>query len=264
MTMHCQRWRDGRDSYRPARETITPSKFEVASIPDDTTAKSFVQAHHYSGSYPAARFRHGLYRDGELVGVAVYSVPCNPRVLTNHLACERDAAAELGRFVLLDDVLANGETWFLARSFKLLKLEGLEGVIAFSDPLTRTTVEGDVVKPGHIGTIYQAHNGRCIGRSGKRTLRLLPSGRVFSARARSKIRSGARGWRYAVEQLVEEGAEPLDDPGDGRAWLKRWLPRLTRKLRHPGNYRYAWPLVRTRGLITTESQPYPKDVAMAA
>ena len=50
----CQRWRERRDSYRPAGEVIDPRRFEVAPIPDDTTARAFVEAHHYSASYPAA------------------------------------------------------------------------------------------------------------------------------------------------------------------------------------------------------------------
>lgn len=62
-----QRWRNGRASYRPAREVITTSDFEVAAIESDRIAKDFVTTHHYSGSYPAARFRYGLYLGEDLV-----------------------------------------------------------------------------------------------------------------------------------------------------------------------------------------------------
>ena len=65
LTSTCQRWRGGRDSYRPAGETIRTSDFEVAAFPEDAVAKRFVLRHHYSGSYPAARWRFGLYRGAE-------------------------------------------------------------------------------------------------------------------------------------------------------------------------------------------------------
>lgn len=62
-----QRWRTGRDSYRPANETINTALYDVAPLPRDTEAKQFILEHHYSGSYPSARWRYGLYRQGSLV-----------------------------------------------------------------------------------------------------------------------------------------------------------------------------------------------------
>ena len=56
-------------SYRPAGEPIDPRRYEVAAIASDRTAKDFVLPHHYSGSYPAARFRFGLFRRAVLDGV---------------------------------------------------------------------------------------------------------------------------------------------------------------------------------------------------
>ena len=72
----CQRWTSRRTSYRPKGELFDPRAFKGAPTGDDTAARTFVQEHHYSASYPVARFRFGLYsRLGELVGVAVFSVP---------------------------------------------------------------------------------------------------------------------------------------------------------------------------------------------
>ena len=76
-----QRWRGRRDRYRPAGETIATREYEVAPIAEDRVAKAFVLEHHYAGTYPAARFRFGLYHSGKLVGVAVFSVPTNDRTL---------------------------------------------------------------------------------------------------------------------------------------------------------------------------------------
>jgi hypothetical protein len=234
-----------------------PRDYEAAPL-DETAAKAFVLGHHYSGSYPAARFRFGLYRRGQLAGVAVFSHPCRDDVLTNVFPGEALESVDLGRFVLLDEVPGNGETWFLARCFEGLRREELRGVVSFSDPVPRANAEGVVVFPGHIGTIYQAHNGVYLGRSTPRTLRLLPSGHVFSARAQQKIRGRERGWEYAVAQLVRAGAP---EPGDDLArWLKGALQAVTRPQRHHGCHRYAWALKRGAARHL-EGQAYPKRAA---
>ena len=255
-TLFSQRWRTRRDSYRPVGEPIQTALYEVAPITSDGPAKAFVTEHHYSGSYPAARFRFGLYRRAHLVGVAVFSHPCNDRVLTSVFPVPVTEAVELGRFVLLDDVPANGETWFLARCFERLRRD-VAGVVSFADPVPRQTATGETVFPGHIGTIYQAGNGVYLGRGTARTLRLLPDGRVLSARAAQKIRAADRGWRYSAQLLIDAGA-PSPEEGSGAAWLRVWLPRLTRALRHPGNHRYAWPLCRSLRPRLPSSLPYPK------
>lgn len=252
-----QRWRERRESYRPDGEPIEPARYEVALLASDAMARAFVCAHHYSGSYPAARFRAGLFRGADLVGVAVFSVPTNDASLSPWLPGSPRDHVELGRFVLLDDVPANGETWFLARSFELLR-DRVSGILAFSDPMPRTLQDGTVVFAGHIGTIYQAHNAKYLGRTSVRTWHLLPDGSVLSARAIQKVRGLERGWRYVVDLLRSFGAGPLSD--DPRAWLARWLPLITRRVRHPGNHRYVWGLDRAarRHVEALPAMPYPK------
>lgn len=256
MTPTCQRWRHGRDHYRPAGEPIPTHRYEVAPIPDDRTAKAFVLEHHYSGTFPAARFRHGLYRAGQLVGVAVFSVPCNPAALRE---LPGGNGVELGRFVLLDDVEANGETWFLARAFELLGAEGVPGVVSFSDPMPRTNAEGVTVFGGHVGTIYQAHNAVYVGRARAERLLLLPDGRTLHRRALSKLRAGDRGWRPVAAMLQSFGA---DEPGeDLRAWADHWVPKLCTSVRHPGNHKYAWTIGRRHRRHLPATAPYPKALA---
>ncbi|MGH7339980.1 MAG: hypothetical protein ACREKH_05765, partial [Candidatus Rokuibacteriota bacterium] len=250
-----QRWRSGRDSYRPVGETIDTSAYEVAAIPDDSTARAFVTAHHYSRSYPAARFRYGLYRGASLVGVAVFSVPARDAVLAI-LPGEPLERTELGRFVLVDDVPANGETWFLARAFELLRAAGIAGVVSFSDPMPRTRLDGSLVHPGHVGTIYQAMNAVFLGRARAETLRLLPDGTVLHRRAMSKLRHGEQGWRYVASRLVAIGAS--EPTGDLRTWSDAWLSRLTRPVSHPGNLKYAWTLRRRDRRHLPPSLPYLK------
>jgi hypothetical protein len=256
-----QRWCEGRASYRPPSETISPSEFEVAEIPDDTTARDFVIRHHYAGSFPAARVRVGLYRHGNLSGVAVFSHPASDAVLENVFHVPARQTIELGRFVLLDSVEANGETWFLRRCFAILRKQDIRGVLSFSDPQPRRTVSGDIVHIGHTGIIYQAFSGKYLGRGTARTLRLLPDGRVFSDRAAQKIRAGEQGWRYAASQLERFGigAAP-EDPEARRIWLRTATELLTTPVRHRGNHKYAWALDKSLRSSIQASFPYPKTL----
>lgn len=239
LTSLTQRWRHRRATYRPAGETIATQNYEVSVTRSDKVARQFVETHHYSGSYPAARLRVCLTRGDELVGVAVFSQPPSQAALDAALPFEGERV-ELGRFVLLDDVPANGESWFLARAFRLARAEGFEAVVAHSDPEPRRGRAGTVVFPGHIGTIYQATNARYVGRTPTRTWRVLPDGTVLSARALTKLRLRDRGWRYVVDELVRHGAEPPS--GDWHAWVKRAVEGTSSTLRHHGNHRYLWAL----------------------
>jgi hypothetical protein len=205
---------------------------------------------------PADRFRYGLYRCGALVGVAVFSHPTNERTLTGTFGGAATDSVELGRLVLLDEVPSNGETWFLARAFARLKERGLRGVLSFSDPTPRERLNGPVVFPGHVGFCYQALNAKHLGRGKARTLRLLPDATTFSDRAISKIRSMERGREYSANILVRWGAEPPPAEGEWKGWLKEWLPRLTRPLRHRGNFKYAWWF--GKAPKTAHFLPYPK------
>jgi len=256
-----QRWSQQKSTYRPPTEVIKTADYEVAVLTTDKAAKAFIQEHHYSGTYPASRFRFGLFTHGNLVGVAVFSVPMQNKVISNVFPEHNvNDYTELGRFVLLDEVPGNGETWFLGQCFRHLKAKGIRGVISFSDPVPRADVSGQITFPGHIGTIYQAFNGKYLGRGSKTYLNLLPDGTNFSPRALAKIQNGETGWQYAVNQLISYGAAPPEDTDDLRAWVKQQLPNITRRVKHPGNHKYAWALNKHDRKFLTETLQYPKKV----
>ena len=122
-----QRWRDRREYRRPPSERIDPTEFGV-EILRDRDAKAFVTGHHYSGSYPAARLAVGLMRRNgvgasRLVGVCVFGVPMNERSVPRYIGVEPNNGVELSRLVLLDEVLADGESWFVARALAALRAE---------------------------------------------------------------------------------------------------------------------------------------------
>lgn len=229
--------------WRPAREIVDLSGLDVAPI-ERAVARDFVERHHYEHTYPAGRYRFGLFeRDGMLVGVAVFSQPVND-LSTACLPGEPLERVELGRFVLLDRVGANAETWFLGRCFEALRLEGLTGVVSFSDPVPRRTAAGAIVMPGHVGIIYQAHNAVYLGRSKAERRRVLPDGTVAHNRLLAKIRNQESGHIAAVDRLVAHGARPPAPHEDLRGWLQRELGGIVRSLPHHGNHKYAWTLRR--------------------
>lgn len=254
-----QRWRRRRDSYRPAGEPIATRHYDVQVLELDRVARAFVAAHHYSGSMGPSRRRFALRRHGALVGVAVFGVPQNYATY-RALPGGREECLDLGRFVLLDDVPANGETWFLARCFELLRAEGFVTVVSFSDPCPRQRADGTTIFAGHVGTIYQAHNAAYLGRSKAERKWLLPDGRILPARTLSKLRNGERGGASALTDLQAAGAPELD-LADPQAWVATWVPRICRPLRHPGNHKYAWALPRGARRFLPASLPFPKGVA---
>jgi hypothetical protein len=257
MTTSSQRWRERRATFRPgADEAFQPRRYEAG---EDSTkkTKAFVRGHHYSGSCPNSdRFRYLLWRDdGEVAGAAVFGTPSGPKVLSSafpFLGAPATEAVELQRLVLLDDVPANGESWFVSRCFADLKKRGIEAVVSFSDPMPRQAADGTVVMPGHVGVVYQALGAWYTGTSKQRlTWRVVESGRVLNERDLTKIlaacpccgskrsTSGAGG---AIERLVLDGASRPRAMRCYREWLCFELEQLAARIHHPGNHRYVWGL----------------------
>lgn len=269
-----QRHRERRVFYVEPTRRFLPRGYSVDAL-DEVPAKHFVETHHYSGTYPAARWRFGLFAPGgRLVGVCVFSHPSNDRVLTSRFPGAAKDSTELGRLVLLDEVGFNGESWFVSRCFPTLRRAGVRGVVSFSDPLARDDVHGRVVHQGHLGVIYRGLGARYTGLATPRTLHLLPDGSVFSARTAQKVRSLERGWLYGVQQLVRQGAAACPvHPGEeglpgarvaAAAWLKTWLERLGRKRRHQGNLTYLWAFDEEAQAALPIALPYPSRAEVAA
>lgn len=259
----CQRWWEQESTFVVDDKPFAWSQgWEVAAL-DRKTVRSFIRQHHYLKKLPVNRARFGLYnRRGYLCGVAVYGVPANYGAF-KPLGCDRDDALELSRLVLLDDrfgalsVPCNGESAFVGECHHRLRREGYAGVISFSDPMKRTTVDGAEITPGHIGGVYQALSAVYLGHSRPGTVLLLPDGQAFHRRTAQKIRHRERNWEAAVEELRGYGAGPMT--GDPGAWLEEWLPKLTRPMSHPGNHKYAFALHRAvrKALPAFNPKAYP-------
>lgn len=244
---------------RPGRELFNPAAHDVELL-DAATATAFVERHHYAGSCSPPAHPFGLYCRGELVGGAVYgplpSMNAHRKVFPTLGTTE---GVTLGRFVLTERAGYNAESWFVARCHERLPARGVVAVESCADPVPRCLPDGRMIKPGHIGTIYKASNGAYVGRTNAATLRILPDGTCLSNRAQGKLVRGERGEGRAVAQLVRWGADPLRAGEDVEAWLERWRSRLTRSMRHPGNYRYLWCLDKRqrRNVMRFPTYAYP-------
>lgn len=239
-----QRWRERKTFFVDGSRLFNPRGFEVAEI-SESEAKDYILRTHYSGTYPAARRRFGLFLGGTLIGCADLSHPMADCVLTKYFGGSARESLELGRFVIDDHDRAgfNCESWFFARCRETLKREDYRGIISFCDDLKRTDSAGKTVFTGHIGVSYCAQNAVYTGRAAKSLIYLLPDGRAISRRTISKIRNNETGAEYAAAQLIAHGADSFpSDPAERRRWLETWLPRITRSTPHPGNHRYLFAL----------------------
>lgn len=266
----CQRWTNGRDSYRPAGEPIRASEYHTDLI-TDAAAKHFIAQHHYATSSPPQVLSVGLFHKrrsahSRLVGVCRFSVPMNQFAVPKHTGHEASNGCELGRLVLLDEVAANGESFFVSRALKALAVEKphIHAVVSYCDPLPRTRADGTLFKRGHVGTCYQALNARHVGRAKPRTLVMTRDGQVLSERTLSKLRNDERGSAYAYRQLLRAGCPTRNFGEPTTEYLKRALDEGDlQRVRHPGNLVYSWVIGcrkarRERARRLPDALPYPK------
>lgn len=256
-----QRWRERRERWVPHRTPFAPSEFGVEVLARHVDARAFVERHHYSGSWVAARLVVGLYRRvgclrSHLAGVLAFSEPMQPAALVRHAKVAGTVeGVELGRLVLLDEVGYNGESWFVSRCLDALRRELplVRGVLSYSDPMPRSARDGRVVTPGHVGVVYQALGAAYVGLGSAQTLHLDVDGRTIARRGLDKIRRQERGCIPAEARLVAAGADPRRPDEEPREWVARVLPGFAR-VRHPGNHAYVWRLDGER----LASLPYPR------
>ena len=266
ITGHSQRWRDGRTIFVQG-DRFDAAEYTVSEI-GLADARRFVVDHHYSRSYPADRFRVGLWRSRgglrrQLVGVAVFSVPMNQGVVPKYTGLPASSGVELGRLVLLDDVALPGETWFVSRAFRALRAAKgeVEAVVSYADPRPRFDAFGAVWKLGHVGKIYAALSGRHLGKSPSRSGWRTVTGAEVSERALSKVRNGECGRDYATAELIRLGATPPGGQEDGAAWLGRLEDDgFLLRTRHPGKHVYSWGLTRhaRQKFQGLPMEPYPQ------
>jgi hypothetical protein len=111
-------------------------------------AREMIVTNHYSKKWQSTfgLKTYGVYRNNVLLGVAAYGHPMNPGSWDSVTTVNQNECIELNR-LWIDDVLgANVETWFMAKTFRLLKNDGYRLIQSFADGRLG------------VGTIYQAAN----------------------------------------------------------------------------------------------------------
>jgi hypothetical protein len=258
-----KRWFARKEQFRKPPVVFEPRGY-AADVIAKNEARDFVTEHHYSGSFPPEQLSFGLFGPGpELVGVAVFGPPASQLILPKRAGVAPRNGTCLSRFVLLPEVAFNGESWFLGQIWSQLP-QDYHAVVSYADPMERRTAAGELTKPAHWGTIYQATNAAFLGRTDARWKYFTHHGLEVSERALTKIRTEDQGEAYAAGQLLRAGAPPrmpFESPAD---WVMRVLQSGTfTRVRHPGNLVYVFGL-NTEVKKTLQKkygdQKYPKPI----
>ena len=257
-TNRSQRWRDRRFRLVDDVELVDRRAYTVEPIAH-AAARAFVARHHYLPTWPAAQLAVGLFgsqrsANAGLTGVAVFAVPATAAVIARHTGfAEAERGAVLARFILLDEIPQNGESFFLSRALRLLRREkpAIEAVVSYADP-----------GAGHIGRCYAALSGAHRGVT--RPRRVLRIGEAtISGRTLSKVRGDERGAAGAVDRMVAAGMPRPAVLEGGAAWLNRLIEeRLLLPHVQAGLFAYCFELTREarrRGRALPR-RPYPKLV----
>jgi hypothetical protein len=135
--------------------------YTVSKIPAKQ-AKEYIRQFHYShGCHNGPSPCYGLFDSGNLIGVLMFATPCSENVRASIFGAEhKDRVVELHRLHVQDVTPKNTESWFIAKSLRLLvqDREQTRGVLSFAD-----TTEG------HTGVIYKATNAYDLGSTGSKT-----------------------------------------------------------------------------------------------
>lgn len=251
ITDRSQRWRDRRSRFVSDDTVIDPQRYAVDVVAHDA-ARAFVADHHYLNRYPAAQLAVGLFGPGRggassLDGIIVFGVPATAAVITRHTGYADPArGCVLQRLLCLPTVAANGESYFAARAFRLLRQAKplIESVVSFSDP-----------QVGHCGCVYAALSGAYRGTTRPRTV-LRIAGETISDRTLSKIRNLETGHAGAVDQLVRLGASRPRPTEHLREWLERCRrERILVAARQASLFTYCFELTRDARRV---GQPLPR------
>ena len=156
--------------------------FTVELIPRKSLV-GFIEKHHYSHNVNGVQslYHYGLYREGnfgipKMIGAMMYAHPSMPATAAKYNPINPDKCLELRRLVCIDDTPKNTESYFIGRTFKLLKqTTDMEVIVSFADQ-----------HHGHTGVIYKASNFDYLGEtSGGRIL--MVDGKEMHSRSLNQL-----------------------------------------------------------------------------
>ncbi len=124
-----QWWRKHRTVFLQKQIFFNPRRHEVEKIPIKLAAEWIIK-NHYLGSFPSATVCYGIFRSGELAGVAVFGTAQHKNMIPNvsGSAHAKDCLL-LQRFTLEDALEFNAESYFLDRIRAFLKREDYNEIL---------------------------------------------------------------------------------------------------------------------------------------
>jgi hypothetical protein len=161
---------------------VSVKDFTVEEIPRKSLV-SFIEKHHYSHNVNGVQslYHYGLYREGNfglptMIGAMMYAHPSMPATAAKYNPINPDKCLELRRLVCIDDTPKNTESYFIGKTFKLLKqTTDMEVVVSFADQ-----------HQGHTGVIYKASNFDYLGETSKGRI-LMVDGKEMHSRSLNQL-----------------------------------------------------------------------------
>lgn len=192
---------------------------------DRKTAKEMIVKNHYSHKMGSnhGKYNFGIFRDGELLGCAVYGYMMNPKAKIFTSSIEDGMMVELNRMWIDDRLGKNAESFLIATSIKLLKKINpkIVAVQSFAD--------------GRLGcgTIYKASNFKYYGYHYTLFYEVIATGEALH-HITIENQTNANYIKYN-EALLN---------GEYRAFRVK-------------TYRYIYPLEKSFKFLKGEEKPYP-------
>lgn len=160
---------------RPPGPVISKKNWRVAPV-SFVSAKRLIEQEHYAGGCgnTATRVFGLISRDGVVRGVSLWLPPMKPAAdyVARVLGVESKRVLALSRLVVCANVPANGASFLLGRSLRLLR----------RDPCWEAAITWADTGEGHTGGIYQATNWRHTGMTTPRRLWRDDAGQLRSPR----------------------------------------------------------------------------------
>jgi len=161
---------------------VSVTDFTVEEIPRKSLV-GFIEKHHYSHNVNGVQslYHYGLYREGnfgipKMIGAMMYAHPSMPATAAKYNPINPDKCLELRRLVCIDDTPKNTESYFIGKTFKLLKqTTDMEVVVSFADQ-----------HQGHTGVIYKASNFDYLGETSKGRI-LMVDGKEMHSRSLNQL-----------------------------------------------------------------------------
>ena len=156
--------------------------FTVEEVPRKSIVK-FIEKHHYSHNVNGVQslYHYGLFTEGnfglpKMIGAMMYAHPSMPATAAKYNPINPDKCLELRRLVCIDDTPKNTESYFIGKTFKLLKqTTDMEVVVSFADQ-----------HQGHTGVIYKASNFDYLGETSKGRI-LMVDGKEMHSRSLNQL-----------------------------------------------------------------------------